>query len=89
MSRRWFSYIGPTGGELSASNYLLSQVTPTCLQGTQNVCTVYGNYWPEPYGLHPAPFSTNISRYISDLKATGAAQPMGIGNKKYVYAYPT
>jgi len=89
MSRRWFSYVGPVGGELSASNYIVTQVTPTCLQGSQNVCTVYAIYRPEPYGLSPVPFSTNINTYISDLKATGVAQPLGIGVKKYVYAYPT
>ena len=88
MSRRWFSYVGPIGGELSAANYVLTQVLPTCLQGSQNVCTVYAIYQPQPYGLHPVPFGVNLNRYISDLKATGVAQPMMIGLKKYVYAYP-
>ena len=89
MSRSWFSYVGPIGGELDATNYIASQITPTCFQGTPNICAIYGVYRPDPYSDHPITFSANINRYIANLKATGIAQPIGVGIKKYVYSYPS
>jgi len=89
MSRAWFAYTGPAGGELRATNYTHSVRTPTCFEGTPNICAVYGVYAPERYGLAPAPFSTNLIAYIAGAKITTSAQPIGNGGtKKYVYTYP-
>jgi hypothetical protein len=86
MSRTWFSYTGPVGGELNSLNYIVSSSKPTCLQGSPNICSVYAIYSPENYYNHPKPFSANLILYIANLKITGAAQP--VGSKKYVYSYP-
>jgi hypothetical protein len=86
MSRRWFSYTGPIGGELSSLNYIVSTAKPTCLEGSANICSIYGVYNPDTYYNHPEPFGINLIQYISDLKVTGSSQP--VGSKKYVYSYP-
>jgi len=89
MSRAWFSYNGPTGGELNSKYYYIITTKPTCLDGTPNVCSVYAIYSPETYGSSPVPFSTQLLLYISNVKATSSAQPsIPTDQKKYVYSYP-
>ena len=88
MSRTWYSYIGAPGGELNSANYQLTDVSPTCLEGSSNICAVYGRSIPENYGSNPAPFRANLIRYIATAKATSLSQPIGIGVQKYVYTYP-
>lgn len=88
MSRAWFSYTGPFGGEYNSTKYRIINLKPTCLEGTSTICAIYGIHRPETYGSSPAPFSENLITYISALKATNNAQPAGLGQKKYVYSYP-
>jgi len=87
MSRVWYSYVGATGGEVTAANYLPIDLKPTCLEGSFNICAIYARTDPN-YGLTPVPFSLNLIRYIAAAKATGLAQPIGMGVKKYIYTYP-
>jgi hypothetical protein len=88
MSRRWYSYIGAAGGELTAGNYLPTDLKPTCMEGSANICAIYALSDPPRYGLTPVPFSINLVRYIATAKATNLAQPVGIGVKKYIYTQP-
>jgi hypothetical protein len=85
MTKAWFSYIGPPGGELQANNYYYSMVKPTCFQGTSSICAVYADYIPATYGNHPSPFDNNLILYIAAAKATSYAQPINISFRKYVY----
>jgi len=88
MSRLWYSYVGAPGSELSAGSYLPTELKPTCLEGSPNICAIYARTDPQRYGLNPVPFSLNLVRYIATAKATSLAQPVGIGVKKYLYTYP-
>jgi len=88
MSRTWYSYIGAPGGELNSANYLVTALSPTCLEGSPNICAVYGRSEPQNYGSTPAPFRDNMISYIATAKATGLSQPIGMGVQKYVYTHP-
>jgi hypothetical protein len=88
MSRIWYSYVGPTGGELTAGNYLPTDVKPSCLQGSSNICAIYARTDPQRYGVTPIPFSLNLIRYIANAKSTTLAQPLGLTVKKYLYTQP-
>jgi len=88
MSRTWYSYLGPVGGEVTAGNYLPADVKPTCLQGSATICAIYARTDVSRYGVTPVPFSANLIRYIANAKATTLAQPLGLGVKKYLYTHP-
>lgn len=80
MARCWYAYLG-SGDPTLSSNYILTGVTPACLDG----CTVCAIYAPN-CGITPlAPLSINMRRYIAALLITCIAQPQDCRFKKYVY----
>ena len=87
MSRNWYAFFGPVGGELNSTYYSQTSIKPTCFEGSPNVCVIYGRT-EAPYGSHPVPLSRNLITYIANAKATSLAQPVGIGVRKYVYTLP-
>jgi hypothetical protein len=87
MSRRWYAFFGPVGGELNSTYYSQTSIKPTCFEGSPDVCSIYAKT-NATYGNNPVPLSTNLITYIANAKATSLAQPIGIGVKKYVYTLP-
>ena len=87
MSRNWYAFFGPVGGELNSTYYSQTSIKPTCFEGSPNVCVIYARSDAQ-YGNNPVPLSTNLINYIANSKATSLAQPIGMGIKKYVYMFP-
>jgi hypothetical protein len=80
MARAWYAYKG-SGDPCNRANYSLMTITPSCVNGS-NLCAIY----EYDGGAQPSGISANICRYISNLLATGLAQPqVPINAKKYVY----
>lgn len=84
MAKSWFAYVG-TGNVLAPTSYVLSNNSPTCING-RIVCAIYAN---NVGTLSPGGFSENLVKYIATGRATGLPQPATpIGTKKYVYFLP-
>jgi len=83
MARYWYSYQGGTGSSptLDPTNYQKTSYTPSMLcEGAGTICLVYA------YSTNtttPAPFTTNIQRYI--ISAGVFSMPTDPGSMIFVY----
>ena len=77
----WYTFINCCDGALTATNYRLSTVKPSCLTGKE-ICSVYLN------DTNPTPSSAQLAfvvTYISNALATQSPQPTGVFVKPFVY----
>jgi len=94
--RRWYSYNGTSGGQLSATNYFFdANIDPDIDCGTpaNNICAVKGIYSITTFGSGTITYGTNPKTFNDDpmlesyiIGAFGSGLPFpASGQKPYVY----
>ena len=78
MARIWYAYVG--GNPQEPSSWFRATVKPSCVTGS-NLCAIYA-YSGD---INPAPFSINLSNYISNALISSVPQPSIPATKKYIY----